>query len=472
MHVSRLGCHPLYLLAILAPACIAGSSDDDADDGGTVDTSGCFGDCEDTGNVPSTGCPAKDGANGSGTMWSSIDSFVENRTMSAAGSPHFVSGALLFYDVDLEIEPCALVLFDAAAGVDVVGTGRIVARGTVDSPIVMDAIDPAAPWAGLSTGGFVGVYGGFVDLAHVELRNAGGYADYPAALYLGDDELADVVGEVARVQDVTIDGSHSHGVMLFDGAAFTADSANLVIRGAAAAPIRSDLLLASSIPPGDYDDNLVAYIELDDGAFTQPPLLVMHDRGLPYRLGDDDPLSGFSINWASADNGSSSTLLLEPGVELRFAPDQSLTMYEGGVLDARGTAEAPIVLTSAAPSPAAGDWIGVIFDGPAASDTRLDHLEVGYAGADVLVPTWSHCTATDIEDTTEAAALTLTSPPPAGMLGSASIHHSSAHGINRAWAGDDVDLAATVTFEAIAGCPQTVPRSGDESCPATVTCAG
>ncbi|HWB75000.1 MAG TPA: hypothetical protein VG755_08585, partial [Nannocystaceae bacterium] len=381
--------------------------------------------------------------------------------------------SLLLRDVDLEIEPCALVLLEAAASIDVAGTGHVVAHGRADAPIVFDAVDAATPWGGLSTGGVVGVYGGFLDLAHVELRNAGGDPNYPGVLYLGNDELADVAGEVARVQDVTITGSHSNGVILFDGAAFTDDSANLTIADSSNVPIVSDLLLAGSIPPGDYTDNANAFVELDNGYFAQPSELVLHDRGLPYRLGnDDDSFSGFSIDWGNADDGSVSTLVLEPGVELRFYAQQGLTIYDGGVLDARGSADAPIVLTSASANPGSGDWIGVLFDGPAADATALDHLEIGYAGADVLVATWAHCVASDVDDQTEAAALIFSEEPAAGVLGVASIHHSSAHGINRAWTGGATDLAASVTFEAIAGCPQTQPVPEAGECPPDTTCGG
>lgn len=439
-------------------------------DGGDVDTGGVE---ESTGDVLSTGCPALDGANGSGTVWDGTKNYLEPQVMTAAGSPHTVSGSLSFWDIDLEIEPCALVLLESSAGIDVAGTGRLIALGREDAPIVLDAVDPSAPWGNLSTGGVVGVYGGFLDLAHVELRNGGGDASYPGVLYLGNDELADAPGEVARVQQVTIAGSRSHGVMMFDGAAFTDDSADLRIEDAADVPIVSDFLLAGSIPPGSYADNPNAIIELVNGYFAQPHELVLHDHGLPYRLGnDDDAFSHFSIDWGNADDGSASTLVLAPGVELRFYESAGLTIYEGGVLDARGSADAPIVLTSASASPASGDWMGVLFDGPVADDTALDQLEIAYAGADVLLPMWAHCVASDVDDHTEAAALTFSHEPAPETVGTASIHHSAAHGINRAWTGDAIDLAASVTFEAIAGCPQTLPIPEGGACPQDAACGG
>ncbi|HWB75992.1 MAG TPA: hypothetical protein VG755_13580, partial [Nannocystaceae bacterium] len=68
------------------------------DDEGSIETSGVD---ESTGDVPSTGCPARDGADGTGTMWGSATTYVESQVMTAAGSPHVVSGSLLLRDVDL-----------------------------------------------------------------------------------------------------------------------------------------------------------------------------------------------------------------------------------------------------------------------------------------------------------------------------------------------------------------------------------
>jgi hypothetical protein len=76
-----------------------------------------------------------------------------------------------------------------------------------------------------------------------------------------------------------------------------------------------------------------------------------------------------------AENG---TLTIEPGAKLSFNADTYLWIH--GRLSAKGTAEAPIVFTSASKTPAAGDWTGIGFEGQTRADTVLDHVIVEFAG--------------------------------------------------------------------------------------------
>jgi hypothetical protein len=80
------------------------------------------------------------------------------------------------------------------------------------------------------------------------------------------------------------------------------------------------------------------------------------------------------------------TLQIEPGVEVRMTLSRQFivggTSGDPGALVAQGTAAQPIVFTSDAATPAAGDWYGFRFY--ATSDdasTILDHCTVGYAGS-------------------------------------------------------------------------------------------
>jgi len=73
------------------------------------------------------------------------------------------------------------------------------------------------------------------------------------------------------------------------------------------------------------------------------------------------------------------TLTIEPGVRLAFKVERGLTV-KNGKLVAKGTAEAPIVLTSANPTPAAGDWNGVIFEEQHLLGQVLEFVTVEYAG--------------------------------------------------------------------------------------------
>ncbi len=69
------------------------------------------------------------------------------------------------------------------------------------------------------------------------------------------------------------------------------------------------------------------------------------------------------------------TLQIDPGVEVRFAAGTDLLVK--GTLYGKGAAGSEISLTSAAASPAPGDWGGVAFEGGAGGG--LDHVGLSYA---------------------------------------------------------------------------------------------
>jgi len=97
-----------------------------------------------------------------------------------------------------------------------------------------------------------------------------------------------------------------------------------------------------------------------------------------------------SITVGSSD-GTTAVLTIEPGVAVRFAPQTMLQIGNAeygktyrGALDARGTAEAPIVFTSNAASPAPGDWSGLYFHETAnGSRNRMEHCVVEFGGAGI-----------------------------------------------------------------------------------------
>jgi hypothetical protein len=69
-------------------------------------------------------------------------------------------------------------------------------------------------------------------------------------------------------------------------------------------------------------------------------------------------------------------------------------------------------------------------------------------------------------DVTEyEGAIIFTQPPPGVFMSNSAIRHGAGHGVVLGYDGNDYDFRASNTFEDLAGCIQTLPRSSTASCP-------
>jgi hypothetical protein len=146
------------------------------------------------------------------------------------------------------------------------------------------------------------------------------------------------------------------------------------------------------------------------------------------------------------------TLTIEPNVTLRFKrgglllvdPIQA-TNPAVGALVAAGTASQRITFTSAESPPAAGDWLGIYFNEIPNMRSKLDFVDVVYAGGSSIV------------------------------AGNTNIRNSAGHGIDRGWVGSAMPsfLASGNSFSMVRYCRETYPRpSAPTPCqaPASVPC--
>jgi hypothetical protein len=62
-------------------------------------------------------------------------------------------------------------------------------------------------------------------------------------------------------------------------------------------------------------------------------------------------------------------------------------------------------------------------------------------------------------------AILIFGPPMAPFVTNTTIAHSAANGILRGWRGGVVDFLATNTFESVAWCLQSFPKSEIGACP-------
>ncbi len=140
---------------------------------------------------------------------------------------------------------------------------------------------------------------------------------------------------------------------------------------------------------------------------------------------------------ATVSVGGAANPVLEvlPGTTILFSPSElgapgvslQVGVYQPGSLLANGAADAGIIFGSAATTPAAGDWGGVVF-GPQGSGTVIQYATIEYAGGlyDNNLPN------------TDSAGLTVeggdvlsgsASQTPAPVLSNLSVNNSAGHGL-------------------------------------------
>jgi hypothetical protein len=423
-----------------------------------------------TAQPPDAAAPAPDAASacppaGGPTVHNTVSG---NETWTAAARPHLASADLSITGT-LTLEPCVEVRLGPGRTLTVFQDGALIAEGTAERPISIVADEPGRPWGRIRT------FGGPLRFAHATIEGGGdpqsAAPELTGMLFLQGRDAAGPTQETLFVDHVTLRGSASNGALLRDGAGFFAGSTALTVTGSAAFPLSVWARAVGTVPEGGYTGNAADEINLpaDQGTITDGA--TMRDRGVPYRIGNVSTSGDLLIARRPGEPGVS-TLTIEPGVVLRFKPGGRLRVAAGtgdtpanGALVAAGTAARPIVFTSSAAAPAAGDWLGIWFGLLPDPANRIDHAVIEYAGglsstgSSACVPS----TGTEMD-----AAIRIFNRPASQFVTNTAIRDSARHGIDRSWVADErIDFLPTNTFERIGYCFQTWPRLTGMACPAT-----
>ncbi|MFO0626870.1 MAG: hypothetical protein U0325_14755 [Polyangiales bacterium] len=396
---------------------------------------------------------------------------AQSETWSAA-NVHVVQGdTSVMEGVTLTIDPCAQVVFRQNASLTLGRTGRgapaqLIAEGTAQRPIHFSGEN------GVRWGEIFVQHPARATLRHAHFTHGGADRFHQhATLSLRGDGLTPAK-PVALLDHVTVEDSLGSGVVAERTATFAPGSRDLVITrtghgGVNPYPLRIHEHAIDALPTGRYTGNQVDEILLDpagaNGTGGLQEDATLRDRGVPYRVGSSS-VDRFSIGAGGQNAPRQTTLTIEPGVVMRFAPGTRLAVehYTGefaasGVLRAVGTAERPIVMTSAAATPRPGDWGGVWYGGIASPQNRLEHVTLAYTGYDcgcVL------STCSDVPD--HDAAVIFSQPPTADFIHRVRFVHGHGHGVFRGWRGAATpDYTADNVFENMGGCAQTLPMLPD-----------
>lgn len=446
---------------IFAPACLAplvlfvACSDDptsDLDGGGRGSS------------VPSTCAPLT----GAGTTHDASPS--DDETWTASESPHVVSGSLsLPAGRTITVEPCAVVQMES--GASMVVEGKLLAIGAPDKPIRFERRDASAAWAKIEAR-----EGSELRFAYATI-DGGGRLDGSAPTQVG---ALDVRGDQDRatqpilfVDNVVVSGSESLGILVREGGGFAPGSKALSITGGASFAMSIWGRAAGTLPSGDYVGNVVDEILLPamGGRDDVKEDTTLAALGVPYRVGG--PTGGKSLNVAGS--GSVPVLTIAAGVTLRFDKDARLDVDASsdvaiGALRVEGTAASPVVFTSAAATPAAGDWVGIVIEGAPDARDSIAYATISYAGGASQISSFDCPSPLNSGFGNDGAIVIAGGKPASAFVTHTEIESSAGDGIVRGWTGDPVDLLATNTFTDVARCNQTYPKPATGTCPDPAPC--
>ena len=414
-------------------------------------------------------CPAPTGAGTTHELFVSA-----NETWTLEGSPHLLPDGLnIEAAAVITVEACAVVR--VGAGRDINVSGKLVTQGEDGKPVRFERLESGSAW-----GSIVAIrVDAPLSFSYTQLVGGGalppnGIQEQYGLIRLEATRDA-ALSRMLHANALSIEGSDTNGIHLWYNAAFTEDSSQVSVSGAAGHPIVSDGWNASSIPTGRYRDNGVDQILVRTSEYIGIDGIDLEARwkklDVPYRVGAENDGSPAQLRVGGLTGSSRSKLILDPGVELRFRPLAGLVAIgPNGILSAEGSVDQPVVFTSGAPVQMAGDWLGLHFDDDVSLETSIRFAKILFAGNSNTGQRSFSCgtpkaPAMDQAQTMGAVYLTLDEGAPSTFIFSTEIRASASNGIDRGWTGEGTDLTVSNTFAEIAFCKQTDQR------PLVGTCA-
>jgi hypothetical protein len=324
-----------------------------ADDGSRPTISNCVfaGDAS-----PAISTPADDAALVSGTSVGPNQAGIEvrNTTITDSGTwnrqnaPYLIDGGTLNAGRTITIAAGTVLEMSSGAAFDVQGTLQV--NGTASAPVIVtSAASQPKPgdWQYITFDG----------------PKAGGSVNYLQAFYGswngGDDGMISVTGGAdPTIANSVFAQATSHGVWADNNSRPTITNCAFVGDASSAISAPADdaaLITGATVGPGQVG------IEVRNTNITHSG--TWQQQSAPYVL------DGATLN-------AGVTLTIAPGALIQMASGAAFDVQ--GTLLASGTANAPIVFTSANQEPKPGDWQYVAIDGAAARRTVIDYVQFFY----------------------------------------------------------------------------------------------
>lgn len=311
-----------------------------------------------------------------------LSGFLEQDT-NLSNDVYITGNVTVRGNATLTIEPGTRVIMCGAYTLAIgalFNPGRLVAIGTPDQPIRIEATNPNTKWNSLF---FAWGETEASILRHVILTDGGGNDPNDAnAAAISISDVRAIDGPI--FEHVTVEDSGSNGVNI--GVREESDPSaptfsNLTVKDSARAPITTDAAGVSDLSSDTtFTGNALQRIQVQgdnlDGGMFFDQYWRKHD--IPYEL-----LGSVYIR-ENYDARAFSTWTLEPGVTILVNPFKSITigsLFGDAQLIAEGTAQEPITIK---PLQDGGDpWGGITFDPFSVVDSVLRHVKLQNGGGNV-----------------------------------------------------------------------------------------
>jgi 5-hydroxyisourate hydrolase-like protein (transthyretin family) len=311
-------------------------------------------------------------------------SIAADETWTAADVHRITGDVTVEPGVTLTIEAGAIVQFDSSSR-DLFVKGTLLAPGTVDNPILFTSLkDDTGPDGVLGTaddvdtGGDGPTQGAKGQWGSIQFTNSstGSVLDFVQIRYGGAGATAVVIadGELT-LRNSLIHSSSTQGLRIVTS---SPTLTNITLRDNTQAAMSMDLVSDPAIRGVSVENNGVNGLQLDGGVMAQSNRWDDHD--IIYVLSNDITVA------------AGATLSVTPG---QIVAASSKALLVNGTLDARGTAEQPIIFTSTYDTPrgididnyphyapARGNWKGIRLE-PLSVGNVLEHVEIRYAGTSI-----------------------------------------------------------------------------------------
>ncbi len=315
----------------------------------------------------------------SSTVVSHTGTIGSDETWTAEAGIHRVTGTLSVAGATLTIGACAQVQLDAGALIDVGGAapGRLVTRGTRENPITMSRSPAAASaYAGIR---IHAIQAGGSEVRWLTVVGAGGVtpsdgdSERPAIEIIGDGLIEDqpsVIIQGLVVRDCADVGLRVRSLHVMSALTWV-DNA---VKGCGGAPLSYDAGSLGALPLGDFTGNGRPNVRVT-GGWAGPNNQYWRALGIPLEVETSiiiEPRAGPTGPNLPQYGGlryiveAGSVLKFRSGAGIYVGRDPARVVDPANPL-ARirffsfGSLDKPVRFTSAAATPAPGDWVGIAY---------------------------------------------------------------------------------------------------------------